>query len=196
MNCDWFRVYDICEAAYQYLSTRTTDPDLAGRFTSRLNQLFEEYGIGWQMVDGQIVTRGPEEFQPTVQRALEDLQEAGYQTAKQELEQARRDLSRRPEPDITGCIDHCIKALECIARLVSGDEGATLGKVIQCYAAQIGIRKPLDQAIEKMWGYASEAARHVREGGELPGREEAELLLAISAALISYLLQKNRSRPD
>jgi hypothetical protein len=45
-------------------------------------------------------------------------------------------------------------ALECVAREVSHDERATLGEIIQRHGAEIGIPKPLDTAIERMWGYA------------------------------------------
>src|SRR4029077_19967160 len=45
----------------------------------------------------------------------------------------------------------------------------------QRHGAEIGIPKPLDTAIERMWGYASEMVRHLREG-RVPAREEAEFL--------------------
>ncbi len=203
-GCEWFRVYDVCEAAYRYLRNRGLGlvldrPEwerlLADEFSQRLNELFEELGVGWQLVDGQIVTRGPEEFERAVQAAVEQAEQAGHQTPKNELEEARRDLSRRPESDITGTVQHCMAALECTARIVSGDERATLGEAIERHAAAMGIPRPLDSAIEKMWGYASEMARHLRDG-RVPSREEAELLLNISAALISYLLQRNRPREN
>jgi AbiJ N-terminal domain 4 len=201
-GCEWFRVYDICEAVYRHLA----DPGFAGygydhpngagdEFSQRLNELFEEFGIGWQMIEGQIVTRGPEDFERVVNEAVARVQEAGQQTPKQELEEARRDLSRRPDPDITGTVQHCMAALECTARSVSGDQRATLGEVIERHGARIGIPAPLDNGIERMWGYASEMARHLREG-RLPSREEAELLLNISAALTLYLVQKNRLHGD
>lgn len=199
-GCEWFRVYDICEAAFRYLRNeglalhrmeRELPP--VDEFSQRVNELLEELGIGWQLQDGQIVTRGPREFERAVNEAVARVEEAGHRTPKQELDEARRDLSRRPEPDITGTIQHCIAALECIARIVLGDDRATLGEIIQRRAGELGIPRPLDNAIERMWGYASEMARHLREG-RVPSREEAELLLNISAALISYLLQRNRPR--
>lgn len=199
-GCEWYRVYDICEAAYRYLCEQglqiyrdawvRVPPD---EFSQRLNELFEEPSIGWQMINGQIVTRGPEEFEHAVNEAQAAVAEAGYQTPRTELEEARRDLSRRPAPDITGTIQHCIAALECTARVVSGDQRATLGEIIQRRAADLGIPRPLDSAIERMWGFASEMARHLREG-RVPAREEAELLLTVSAGLINYLLQRNRPR--
>jgi hypothetical protein len=74
--------------------------------------------------------------------------------------------------------------LECVAREVSHDERVTLGEIIQRHGAEIGIPKPLDTAIERMWGYASEMARHLREG-RVPAREEAEFLPSVSASLIA-----------
>ncbi len=122
---------------------------------------------------------------------METLEEAGYEAAKRELEEGRRDLSRRPEPDVTGAIQHCMAALECTARIVSGDERATLGEIINRRAADLGLPRPLDNAIEKMWGYASEVARHIREG-QTPTRKEAELVLGIAASLVTYLSQRRR----
>jgi hypothetical protein len=71
-------------------------------FAERLNALFEDLGIGWQMIDGQIVTRGDQEFERVVAQAAFQIEAAGLRTAKTEVEEARADLSRRPEPDITG----------------------------------------------------------------------------------------------
>jgi hypothetical protein len=194
-ECEWYRVYDIAEACYQHFARNRAEQFVAPaqlreeEFTERLNELLEELGIGWQMIEGQIVTRGDQEFERVVAQAAERIDAAGLRNAKTELEEARADLSRRPEPDITGTIQHCMAALECVARVVSGDERATLGEVIQRHGVDIGIPRPLDNAIERMWGYASEMARHVREG-RVPTREEAEFVLSISASVITYLLQR------
>jgi hypothetical protein len=202
-NCPWYSVYDICEAAYRNIlqggfgvGRIRLELNPAEEYPRRLNELFDEFGIGWQMVDGQIVMRGPQEFEHAVNQAVEQIQQAGHRTPKQELEEARRDLSRRPEPDITGTVQHCIAALECTARIISGDERATLGAIIEGHAAEMGIPRPLDTAIQQMWGYACEMARHLREGRVLT-RDEAELILTISSGLISYLLQRNMPvRPE
>lgn len=69
-------------------------------------------------------------------------------------------------------------ALECVARDVTGDPKATLGAIIA--AKPVLIPKPLDQAVEKAWGYASQYGRHLVEGGN-PSIEEAELIVGISA---------------
>ena len=125
-----------------------------------------------------------------VAEAIAQTTQSRYETVKAELEEARRDLSRRPDPDVTGCVQHSMAALECAARICSGDENATLGEIIKRQSARLGIPKPLDKALEKFWGYASDKGRHLREGGT-PNRDEAELLLSVAAAVTTYLLQKN-----
>src|SRR5713101_2971668 len=149
-----------CEAIHTHLSLLGREKE----FSDHLNRLFEEHGIGWKIVRGEITTRGTEAFERAVARATARAKKAGYETPETELEEARRDLSRRPKPDITGTIQHCMAALECTARIVSGNERATLGEIIARHAAKLSIPRPLDDAIQKAWGYASEMARHVREG--------------------------------
>lgn len=78
-------------------------------------------------------------------------------------------------------------SLECVARDVSGDEKATLGEVLKRYPGLLP--KPIDEALSKIWGYASNQARHVLEGRET-NREEAALVVGLSAALSTYITRK------
>jgi len=190
-GCDWFRVYDFIERVYGVLEQQlgnvwaeTTDQTSTGEFQDCLNEFFIEEGIGWQMVDGEIVTRGSEAFEATVHQAVETLESAGRMTAKDEIHKALGDLSRRPEPDLTGAIQHAMAALECVARDVCGDARATLGEILRRYPDLIP--RPLNTAVEKAWGYASEMGRHIREGRE-PERKEVELIVGLAATVATYL---------
>ncbi len=185
-HCDWYRVYDIAEALYQRMLENPSYYD-AKRFQSDLNEYFVENGIGWQLANGEIEVRGPEALQETVQTAKSMLDSYGHKTAQKELHEALMDLSRRPEPDISGAVQHSMASLECVAREVTGNHRATLGEIIK---RQTGIiPKPLDGAVSKAWGYASEHARHIREGGA-SSYEEAELILGICASVSTYLVKK------
>ena len=92
---------------------------------------------------------------------------AGRTTARDEIHDALTDLSRRPNPDLTGAIQHGMAALECVARDACGDPKATLGDILKRHPDLIP--KPLDTAIDKAWGFASEMGRHIREGREPEG---------------------------
>ena len=188
-DCDWFRVYDFIERFYARLLE--ADEDLpkkkrrAPEFQSALNEFFAEQGIGWQLIaEGEIVTRGTEAFEAGVHEAVVALDAAGRTTARDEIHEAVADLSRRPKPDLTGAIHHAMNALECVARDVVGDPRATLGDILKRHPDLIP--KPLDTAVDKAWGYASEMGRHIREGRE-PQRKEVELIVGLAATVATYL---------
>lgn len=181
----WFRVYDIAEAFHRRISA--SDWSKGAQFQERLNQLFREQGIGWEMQDGTIVARGSEAFAQAVASAVTEIQQSGRPTAAGELHEALQDLSRRPQADITGAVQHAMAALECVARDVTGQQSKTLGQLIQ----SLGVPKPLDVGVEKLWGFASEQGRHIREGRQ-PRFEEAELVVTVAAAVSVYLLRAGR----
>jgi hypothetical protein len=153
-------------------------------FQAALNQLFEREGIGWQLVDSKLIVRGDEAFEAIVKQSVAALLDAGMNTAKGEIHQALQDLSRRPEADLTGAIQHAMAALECVAREKTGDAKATLGQILAKYPNLIP--KPLDSAVDKAWGFASEMGRHLREGRN-PNRKDVEFVVGIAATAATYL---------
>ena len=200
----WFRFYNFIEAIYTKLNRRdearealaeeafanhdfTYRERQAPAFERDVNRYFQHAGVGWQLVDGEIQTRGSEGFEAEVGRAREVLEASGLQTVKKEIHEALQDLSRRPKPDLSGAIQHGMGALECVARDVTGDSKATLGEVLKRHPNLLP--KPLDKARSQVWGYASEKARHLREGSE-PGREESEFIVGLAATTVVYLTQK------
>jgi len=78
-------------------------------------------------------------------------------------------------------------ALECTAREVAGNHRATPGEIIK-YNPNL-FPKPLDEAISKIWGFASEVGRQLREGRE-PERAEADLVVGIAAVACNYVSSK------
>jgi hypothetical protein len=185
-GCDWFKFYDFLERIYQKVGSGTGEAaqHAPNQFQDAFNDFLVEEGIGWQMIDGEIETRGTETFEANVRGAVEALSSAGRTTARDEIHEALMDLSRRPEADLTGAVQHAMAALECVARDVCGDAHATLGEVLRRYPGTIP--KPLDDSVAKAWGYASEMARHVREGRK-PERKEVELIVSLAATVATYL---------
>ena len=183
----WYKIYDLAErihaevGRHDYTGTRQDD------FAGRLNQLFREKGIGWQMEDGKIMVRGSEAFALATHDAVETMREAGTPTAANEIHEALRDISRRPEADVTGAIQHAMAALECVAREVDGSTD-TLGSIIN----RLPLPPPLDGALHRMWGFASQQGRHLEEG-RTPQFAEAELVVTVASAVSVYLL-RHRAR--
>lgn len=186
-SCHWYEVYDVIEALYRDLlegrnsGREDRDPVL---FERELNSYFRRRGIGWQLSDGRVQVRGPNAFEDAVSDAYTALESSARPTASKELHEALRDMSARPTPDLTGAVQHGMAALECVARDVTGEPKATLGAILSRHTSLVP--PPLDQALDKLWGYASEQGRHLREG-RTPGFAEVQLIVHVSAAVCRYL---------
>ncbi|MGH2365113.1 MAG: AbiJ-NTD4 domain-containing protein [Chloroflexota bacterium] len=186
-RCDWYQTYDAIEAIHEHLSHEHADA-----FELKLNTFFRHNGIGWQLTNGRIEIRGPEAFEQSVHRAQDQLCTVRLQTASREIHEALRDLSRRPEADVTGAIQHSVAALECTMREAVGENG-TLGDLLKRHRGIFPA--PLDTGVEKIWGYALEFGRHLREGRG-PSMDEAQLIVSVSAAAAEYVSAKLRDRSD
>lgn len=184
-ECQWYKIYDIIEEIYHEISRRG-NIDSAQYFESEVNRFFYENGIGWKLENGQIEMRGSEAFEKVLKEASQTLEQSDRKTAKTEIHEAISDLSRRPVPDLTGAIQHAMAALECLARDVSNTKD-TLGKLIQRNPDLFP--NPLCEAIEKIWGYASNRGRHLLEDRN-PTQEEAELIVGLACILGTYLSKK------
>jgi hypothetical protein len=132
-----------------------------------------------------IVFRGGEAFAATTSLAAKVLHSSGRKVAASEIHEALKDISRRPAPDLTGAIQHSIAALECTARDVTGDPKATLGALLPT----LDLPRPLDVAVQKLWGFASERARHLREGTVVDANQ-AELVVSVACAVSIFLVRR------
>lgn len=180
----WYRVYDIAERLHDVVEQQGWRN--GGRFADRLNEVFREIGVGYEMKDGRIIGRGSLAFREASEEAVHMMTAAYKPTAAMEMRQALADITRRP-PDITGAVQHGMAALECTARDVTGRPSANLSQILPT----LNLPKPLDQAVDKLWSFASQRGRHIAEGQD-PNFEDAELVVTVSSAVSVYLLRRSR----
>lgn len=126
-SAPWYRVYDFVEYLYDQLIIRSWDEELTERWSKFVNELFLEKGVGWRLQEGQLERLGGNGFQEAVDGARAALCGDKHRTAHAEISEALKDLSRRPDPDLTGAVQHAMAALECTAREVTRDPRPTLG---------------------------------------------------------------------
>jgi hypothetical protein len=192
-SAEWYQVYDFIEAFHEKLANEQDrfrgKSGRAEEFDARVNELFVEEGAGWQLEDGCVESRGDEAFESAMDDAYEAFEKSTHEVAAQELAEARTDLSRRPDPDLSGAIHHAMASLEAVAREMVGDRKATLGDIVKKYPTLFP--KPVDEAVGKLWGFASENARHGRASRKI-SFEEAQLAVGTSAVLTTYLLGKHK----
>lgn len=180
-DADWYQVYDVIEGLvtfiegkYGYVATQ--------EFAARINTIFSDTGAGWQFVANEgIMMRGDAFFEEAIDASREALLQTGFDVAAKEIQEALSDLSRRPDADLTGAIHHALGALEATARYITGTNDG-LSKL----ASQIGLPKPLDQALEKMWGFSSNVGRHISPSNP-PTLDQAQLIVHLSSAYCRYL---------
>ena len=190
-NAPWYRIYQIFEAIYEELQnsdSQTTYSLDAADFECRLNEFLAENGIGWKLQEGKFIHRGSDVFTRITQEVPRILEENGFQHAANEIREALQDISRIPDPDVTGAAHHVMAALEATARAVTGERKPTLGKLI----SELNLPSPLDKATHKLWGYASNEARHVSEQRTID-RTEAELIVTVAGALCAFISQQESS---
>ena len=190
-RCDWLDVYEVIQQIAAKLKNWdeiffNEREDRVEYFTSHINRLFNKQGIGWQLIDGRVEVRGEEVFEAVARPTIEALEGAGLATTANQIHEALKGLSRRPEPNITGAIQHAMAAVECLSRKVTDDKG-TLGELIKRHPTLFP--RPLDEGLHKLWGYASNNGRHLLEGCD-PSFEEAELVVTVAAAVVNYLRRK------
>lgn len=181
-SCEWFKIYDIAEAIYSFLEKNNINNGHVA-YAKAFNEFCYEKGIGWNFKNGCILTRATEIEENISKLLFDNFSESSYPTAKNELREALNDISRRPKPDLTGGVQHAVAALECVARKIT-NEKCTLGDIIKRHRALFPT--PLDVAVEKIWGYASEKGRHLRESNE-PSFREVLLIIGLSSSLIAFL---------
>ncbi|MFA7689309.1 MAG: hypothetical protein WCX96_04415 [Bacilli bacterium] len=180
-GCEWYKVYDFIEVLIN-----NPDFDLNyDNLVNEINEYFVENGYSWIINKKIIERRYSDVSEELIKHAREAIDSSSYPTVSSEFEESIKDLSRRPNPDLTGAIQHSMAGLECLFREVSGDKKSNLGDLLKKFNSIIP--QPLDQAIDKIWGYASEHSRHIREGRE-PGMKESRLIVSITCAISEYLL--------
>jgi hypothetical protein len=188
---EWFEIYDMIERIASSLPERSIAfmKPIRPRdnFSSYINKVFRKNGIGWQLLDNRIEFRGSEAFEVATKKGASELRSAGKNTTANELHEALRDLSRRPNPELTGAIQHGMAALECLAKDLTGGDKETLGALVKNNPGLFP--SPLGEAISKVYGFASNNGRHLKEGGD-PSLDEAELIVGLSGVLCRYLAHK------
>ena len=179
-NCNWWDVYEIAEEIYKIAGSHERS-----EYANNLNRFFMRQGFGWEMRNGLIEYRGSEPFRIATTSAEQSLQDRGFDHSANEVREAMRDLSRRPEPDLAGAVYHATQALEAIAGIDTKSSGKSLGKMI----SSLNLPAPLDEATHKLWGFVSGYVRHGDEEKQID-EEEAEMAVTIACALTTFIAKR------
>jgi hypothetical protein len=154
-GCQWFQVYDIIERVWKCLKARHDQP----AFEEAINDFFIRNGIGWQLVNGEIVVRGTEVFEATVKQRKRHWRSRVVRRRQNIfMKRCRLFLGAQSRTCPVRCITPSV-LLNALARDVTGDQKATLGEILKKHPDLVP--RPLDTALSQIWGYGSnEAMKH------------------------------------
>ena len=120
------------------------------------------------------------------------LKQAEFLGADQHFEKALKSFNALPDPDVENCIKDAVSAIESVGRVIIKDDNALLSDIVKIAVKKEVIPKPLDRTFQSVYAYRG------NEPGVAHGAvdiskvtvDEAELILAMSAAMIIYLVKK------
>ncbi len=190
-KCSWFQFYDVCEVVWAMLSTRQCRDD-SEEFSTKVNTLFREEQLGFELKEGKIEKVGSGFIDTKVKEARYLLKEQEFKGADEHFEKAIKALNIRPNPDVENCIKDAVGAIESVGRVLTNDENALLSDIIKDAVVKGVIPKPLDQTFIKLYAYRGNepGIAHGAVGESKVTVDEADLILAMSAAMIIYLVKK------
>ena len=187
VKCEWYERYNIAEILFSLLKRK--DKHKSNSYVLHMNRYFSMNGIGWEFSEnGKVERRHERALKKSVEDASNALEERGMPNTADMINDAMKAMSHRPDPQTIDAINHAIGAVESVSKEIL-DSKKSLGKII----SQLEIPKPLDQAVEKLWGFSSGNTRH-REEKKKPKIEDAELVIHVSAAICTYLIKKKQQK--
>ena len=194
-NCEWHQFYDICETSWASLPFEYWREKERNEFSEQVNALFREEQLGFEFRDGKVEKVGSGFIDSQIKEARYLLKEQEFKGADTQFEKAIRALNVRPNPDVENCVKDAVSAIESVGRIIVNDEKALLSNIIKDLARKDVIPKPLDEAIQKIYAYRGDqpGVAHGLVGASKVTVDEAEFVLAMSAAAITYLV-KRRSK--
>ncbi len=175
---DWFELYDFVEWTLNYIR----DDEL----NRAINYTLERELAGYRYVGGQIT-------EITNQQELEVLEEVlsddKFGPVNEHLKTALRHLSNRSHPDYRNSIKESISAVEGMAKIVSGNQKATLGDALAEMEKTTRLHPALKQAFAKLYGYTSDAdgIRHAMLGEPNLSAADAKFFLLSCTSFINYM---------
>lgn len=186
----WFEVYDFIEACVEILSIceRTSDRDLLVAMTN--DHLISE--LSGQRFVGEHFAAITNELELEAVENPTQLRK-GFAAVSEHIQSAIRLYSDRTSPDYRNSIKESISAVEAAARVISGNEKATLPQAINAVDKKHPIHAALKEGLSKIYGYTSDEGgiRHsMLDEGSTVDQPDAYFMLVSCSAFCNYLIER------
>jgi hypothetical protein len=159
------------------------------------NQKLEWYMSGYRFIGGRLAPISSEVEAAEIEAALA-VDQGPFVGARDHIQKAMTQLSKRPVPDYANAAKESVLALEAACKAITKDDAATLGEALKEVRKLSGLPPTLEQALQKLHGYASSVAgiRHTKASGPeaatvTVGFADAKLAVVLCSGVMNYLIQ-------
>jgi hypothetical protein len=194
---EWWEFYDVCESAYTYLKSRLS-LNHAVIFSRDANSLFASDFLPWAFNRNGLIERiNPPAIAGKLQGTHQLLSDPRFAGPEQQFVKANQHLNERPNPDVENCVKDAVGAVEGVARIVSGQEKATLSQLVRSHFRG-QMHQTLLDSMDKVYAYRGDV-EGVGHGQTKPSGltiDEARLVLGLCADYMVYLVSKFAPRSN
>ena len=194
--CQWYEFYEICELVYRVFTgrhRREYGDKVALKFSSSANAQFRRYGLAWQYDNkGEIIRVHPKLVENMIATARACLiSNSKYKGPDEQFSKAIGHLNARPNPDYENAVKDAIGAVEGLARILMSSN-ATLSEILKTPLVKNSMHQTLGESLGKIYAYRGDegGVAHGLVGPSKVGKEEADLILTLTAGYIVYLATK------
>jgi len=183
LKAKWFLVFDLIEFCLQALHEHT----VSRRFEAQCNRVLENENSAYRMIEGLVTPITSKQEIGAIETALRVL----YGPANEHIQKALVLFSNRQNPDYENSIKESISAVESIAKEVTGESKATLGKLTE----MLNLHPAFQDGLKKLYGFTSDAGgiRHANYSDKdlKPDQATARFMLVLCSAFVNYIISQH-----
>jgi len=197
-KAEWFKVFDLIEfclqALHGYAVSRVltqaypqSTRDQASRLEAECNRVLKEENSAYRIIEGLVAPITSEQEIEEIKTALQ----GRYGPANEHIQKALVLFSNRQNPDYKNSIKESICAVESIAKEVTGESKATLGKLTE----RLNLHPAFQDGLNKLYGFTSDASgiRHASYSDKdlKPDQNTARFMLVLCSSFVNYIISQN-----
>ncbi len=204
MECEWWQFYDICEVIPRSLNPYFNNNMVRADFHEKVNILFKTEKLGFEIKDDSLVEKIDTSFaDANIKNTRYLVKDPDFKEAVELFEKAFQEVYYKTQPDCNKCINDTLSATEAVARIVNNcdEKLASFNEIIDDLTERGTIPRQIDRVICNIYLSLGDHQRITcgMNGSTNIGVDEAELVLSVTAAIITYLVSKSHhlgSAPD
>jgi hypothetical protein len=197
MECEWWQFYDICEVIPRSLNPYYSDNTVRADIHEKINTLFKNEKLGFEIIEGGLVEKVDANFSDaSIKNTRYLVKDPNFKEVGELFERALKEVYYKTQPDFDKCINDMVLATEAVLKTLNNGNVklSSFIEIIDDLAEKGIIPRQIDGVIRNTYLLMGDRDRRTYGTNRASniGVDEAEFVLAITAAIITYLITKSR----